>query len=153
MSINGKPQLEPCNCAALRAAARHVSQMYDGHISDAELRTSQFTILSMLKRLGPTTINTLARNMVMDRTTLGRNIVPLQRRRLITARRSPTDGRSKELQLTQAGLARLEASVEGWRKAQTQFEAALGPERLAQLRSLLQVVVESDLRIDGDSRN
>jgi DNA-binding MarR family transcriptional regulator len=117
------------------------------------LRTSQFTILSMLERLGPTTINTLARNMVMDRTTLGRNIVPLQRSRLITVRRSPTDGRSRELQLTQAGLAHLEASVEGWRKAQAQFEAALGPERLAQLRSLLQVVVESDFRIDGDSRN
>ena len=63
---------EECNCFAVRAAARHVTQFYDQVLAPTGLRTTQFSILAKLKRLGPLTINTLARDMVMDRTTLGR---------------------------------------------------------------------------------
>ena len=135
----------PCHCAALRAAARHVTQFYDRHLADAGLRTTQFSILARLKLLGPTTINALAQDLVMDRTTLGRNILPLQRRRLIGVRKGRDDGRSRELHLTQAGLARLAAASEGWAKAQSQFETTLGGERASELRGLLRVVVGSDL--------
>jgi DNA-binding MarR family transcriptional regulator len=136
----------PCNCAALREAARHVTQLYDRHLAAAGLRNTQFSILTRLQRLGPTTINALARDMVMDRTTLGRNIVPLLRRRLIVAQRCHEDGRSKELHLTKAGIARLEAGIGGWAKAQAKFEATFGSDRAAELRRLLRAVVESDFR-------
>src|SRR5262249_5957290 len=72
------PRPEECNCFAVRSAARHVSQYYDRYLATAGLRTTQFSILAKLKRLGPLTINELARQMVMDRTTLGRNIKPLE---------------------------------------------------------------------------
>jgi DNA-binding MarR family transcriptional regulator len=64
---------EERNCFAVRAAARHITQVYDQLLAPAGLRTTQFSILAKLKRLGPLTINTLARETVMDRTTLGRN--------------------------------------------------------------------------------
>jgi DNA-binding MarR family transcriptional regulator len=144
-------ELRPCNCSALREAARYVTQLYDQHLAAAGLRNSQYAILARLKRLGPTTINALAQEMVMDRTTLGRNIVPLQRRRLIVARRGREDGRSKELQLTKTGLARLDAGFNGWTKAQAQFEATLGSERASELRDLLRAVVGSDFRADIDA--
>ena len=42
----------PCNCLALRQAARHVSQLYDQHLAEVGLRTSQYSILAKLRRLG-----------------------------------------------------------------------------------------------------
>src|ERR1700730_5822824 len=92
-----------CNCTALREAARYVTQLYDRHLAASGLRSTQFSILTRLKPLGPTTINALAHALVMDRTTVGRNILPLQRRRLIVVKRGEHDARRKELQLTKAG--------------------------------------------------
>ena len=69
---------EPCNCLALRAAARHVTQFYDQCLAPSGLRTTQFSILARLKR-GPQTINALAADLVLDRTTLGRTMLPLER--------------------------------------------------------------------------
>ena len=139
----------PCNCAALREAARRVTQFYDRHLAAAGLRNTQFSILARLKRLGPTSINALAQDLGMDRTTLGRNILPLQRRRLIAVKAGRDDGRVKELHLTKAGLARLEAASKGWARAQAQFEGTFGHERASELRGLLRAVVESDLRADA----
>ena len=151
MSTATKLQSTPCNCAALREAARYVTQLYDQHLAAAGLRNSQYSILARLKRLGPTTINALAQDMVMDRTTLGRNIVPLRRRRLIVTRTGRDDGRSKELHLTKTGLARLAAASKEWARAQAQFEATLGRDRASELRGLLRAVVGSDFRTDTDS--
>jgi DNA-binding MarR family transcriptional regulator len=108
------------------------------------LRTSQFSILARLRRLGPLTINALAREMVMDRTTLGRNILPLEREGLIAIVRGKTDRRSKELQLTEVGLARLRQAIAGWTEAQAQFETTFGGERTLELRALLHAVAASD---------
>ncbi len=74
---------QDCNCLAVRQAARHVTQFYDRFLAPAGLRTTQFSILARLRRKGATTINALAADMVMDRTTLGRNILPLERDGLI----------------------------------------------------------------------
>lgn len=141
----------PCNCAALREAARYVTQVYDQHVAAAGLRITQYSILARLKRLGPMTINALAQELVMDRTTLGRNIVPLQREGLIAANRGCDDRRSKELHLTKAGLVRLSAAAKGWGKAQAQFEATFGSDRASELRALLRAVVGSGLRTDSDT--
>ena len=91
------------------------------------------------------TINALADEMVMDRTTLGRNILPLERDGLISIEPGRRDRRSKELRLTDAGLERLEAAREGWRQAQTGFAAAFGEERTVGLRALLHEVSGADL--------
>jgi DNA-binding MarR family transcriptional regulator len=126
-----------CNCLALRQAARHVSQFYDQFLSASGLRATQYSILARLQRKGPMSINALAAELVMDRTTLGRNILPLQRDELISVRPGRIDRRSKELQLTKAGVARFRAASEGWRQAQGRFEAAFGRKRAKELRALL----------------
>jgi DNA-binding MarR family transcriptional regulator len=136
---------EECTCLAVRQAARHITQFYDQHLMPAGLRTTQFSILSKLKRLGPMTINTLASELVMDRTTLGRNIRPLERDGLITVVPGHNDRRSKELQVTKAGIERLRAAHEGWREAQARFAGAFGEQRTAGLRALLREVSATDL--------
>ena len=79
MPTDSMPGPEECTCLAVRQAARRITQFYDQHLAPMGLRTTQFSILAGLKRLGPTTINALAYELVMDRTTLGRNILPLER--------------------------------------------------------------------------
>jgi DNA-binding MarR family transcriptional regulator len=142
---DGLPPPEECTCLAVRQAARHITQFYDQRLAAACLRTTQYSILAKLKRQGPMTINALADAMVMDRTTLGRNILPLERDGLISVEPGRTDRRSKELRLTDAGLERLRAGYEGWKKAQRQFAAAFGDERAAGLRALLREVTATDL--------
>src|SRR5215471_15760240 len=92
MSASTELKPEDCNCFVVRSAARHVTQVY---------------ILAKLKRLGPMTINALAKEMVMDRTTLGRNVLPLERDGMIKIEASATDGRAKVLHLTKNGEKRL----------------------------------------------
>jgi DNA-binding MarR family transcriptional regulator len=136
---------EECNCFAIRAAARHVTQFYDQVIAPTGLRTTQFSILAKLKRRGPLTINKLADDMVMDRTTLGRNILPLERNELIRIEPAASDRRAKELHLTKAGERRLEAARKRWSVAQRQFEASFGDKRAADLRASLRAVVASEM--------
>src|SRR5438874_3086406 len=131
---------EDCNCLAVRQAARHVTQFYDAFLLPVGLRTTQFSILAKLRRLGPMTINALAAEMVMDRTTLGRNIRPLQREGLLAVAPGQPDRRSKELRLTKAGVERLRTAVCGWTRAQERFAAVFGAERAAELRNLLHTV-------------
>jgi hypothetical protein len=68
---------EECTCLAVRQAARHITRFYDQYLVPVGLRATQYAILAKLKVLGPMTINALADELVMDRTTLGRNILPL----------------------------------------------------------------------------
>jgi DNA-binding MarR family transcriptional regulator len=107
------------------------------------LRATQFSILAKLKHRGPLAINALADDMVMDRTTLGRNIRPLERDGLIKIRPAPRDRRAKELHLTKAGAKRLQVGFEAWAKAQARFEAGFGTKRAAELRTLLRAVIAS----------
>lgn len=147
MPTDTLPRPELCNCLAVRQAARHVSQFYDQFLAPLGLRTSQFSILSRLKRHGPMTINVLADALVMDRTTLGRNILPLQREGLIAITRGRSDRRSKELCLTERGIERWHAAMAGWSQAQAGFEAAFGADRAGDLRAILHDVVSTDLNV------
>ena len=146
------PKAEDCNCFAVRSAARHVSQFYDQFLTPIGLRTTQFSILAKLKRRGPLTINALAEEMVMDRTTLGRNILPLERDGLIRIEATISDRRAKELHLTKAGEKRLQVAHERWSEAQSRFETTFGPRRAAELRKMLRAAVASEFGpADGGS--
>ena len=145
MPVDNPLSPEECNCFAIRAAARHVTQFYDQFMASTGLRTTQFSILAKLKRRGPLTINALAQDMVMDRTTLGRNILPLERNELIRIKPAASDRRAKELHLTKGGEKRLEAARKRWSGAQARFEASFGAMRAADLRASLRAVVASEL--------
>ena len=145
MASEPRPKAEVCNCLALREATRHVTQFYDRLLAPSGLRTTQFSILTRLRLEGPTTINALAKRLVMDRTTLGRNILPLEREGLIEIVPDGVDRRSKIVRLTEAGAARLRAARAGWTEAQKKFKTAFGGRRAGQLRALLHAVTEADL--------
>ena len=139
-----EPSARECNCLAIRQASRHVSQFYDQILAPSGIRTTQFAILSRLQRSGPMPINALAAALVMDRTTLGRNILPLERDGLIEIGASPKDRRRREVRLTPAGAARLRAARRGWAVAQQRFDEVFGAKRAAALRDLLREVTASE---------
>jgi len=130
----------PCNCLALRQAARHVSQLYDQHLAEVGLRTTQYSILSKLSRLGAMPIGKLAATMVMERTALSRAIGPLERDGMIKVGPGP-NRRTRSVKLTPTGETRLKAAAAHWRRAQKEFEIAVGAADAADLRTVLQHVI------------
>jgi DNA-binding MarR family transcriptional regulator len=153
MAADTRTEIQECNCLAVRQAARHITQFYDQCLAPAGLRTTQFSILAKLKRLGPMTINVLADELVMDRTTLGRTMLPLERDGLITVKDGTSDRRSKALRLTKAGAKRLASARKLWAGAQKRFEAAFGGVRASHLRTELRAVVASELGVVAESGN
>jgi DNA-binding MarR family transcriptional regulator len=138
-----------CNCLAVRQAARHITQLYDQCLAPFGLRTSQYAVLSALRRNGPTTINSIAAEMVMDRTTMGRNVQPLERDGLVEIRVAERDRRSRELHLTKKGRDLLTRSFAGWAKAQSSFDEIFGADRAAELRRLMRAVVGTEFAADS----
>ncbi len=134
-----------CNCLAIRKAARHVSQFYDQCLAPTGLRVTQFSILARLHRLGPRTITELAADLVSDRTTMGRNIGPLEREGLVAVGADPRDRRRRAVSITGPGTERLQAAQERWTEAQARFERAYGGPEALELRHLLAGVVAVDL--------
>jgi DNA-binding MarR family transcriptional regulator len=130
------PDFPACNCLAVRQAARQITQLYDRHMAPTGLTTSQYSMLAKLSRLGPLSINALAAQMVMDRTTTGRAIQPLERDKLV-AIEAGADARTKLVRLTPAGAKRFKAAVAHWRAAQQEFERSFGAAEAVELRTAL----------------
>lgn len=134
-----------CNCTAVRQAARHMTRFYDACLAEVGLRGSQYIILLYLSREGPTPINGLAEAMVMDRTTVGHAIKPLERDGLLSIDVDPADRRSRLVGLTEAGTRKVEEAFAAWNKAQQAFEAKFGESAAATLRKTMAQVVATEL--------
>jgi DNA-binding MarR family transcriptional regulator len=132
-----------CNCLALRQATRQVTQLYDEELAAVSLRVTQYSLLSVLERRGATTLNELAQALVMDRSTLGHNLRPLEREGLVALAIDPADKRARRLALSARGRAKLKAARPHWQRAQARFEQSFGAAEAKALRASLQKVVES----------
>lgn len=122
------------DCFAIRQAARHISQLYERHLSEAALTPTQFSILAALRGAAPRTMLELAQAMVMDRTTLVRGLRPLLHNGLIADEPDGRGKRRRRLALTLAGEAKLAQATTYWRAAQNEFERKFGPRQAATLR-------------------
>jgi DNA-binding MarR family transcriptional regulator len=131
---------ETCNCAALRQAARRVTKLYDDALAPIGLGANQFSILARLSLVGPTTIQDLARLLVMDRSTLGHLLRPLEKRGLVKLEVSERDRRSRMVTLTQAGRAAAARARPRWAAAQRRFESTFGKEAAFELRTVLKEI-------------
>lgn len=123
-----------CACFNLRRVTRAVTQVYDEYLRPTGLRVTQFTVLVALRNLHQSTINQLADKLVVDRTTLTRNLRPLEEAGLVRTRPGE-DRRVREIFLTSAGEEKLCEALPLWRDAQSQMRRALGRDRLERLLS------------------
>jgi DNA-binding MarR family transcriptional regulator len=135
---------EICNCAALRQAARRVTRLYDDALAPTGLGVNQFSILARLSRVGPSTIQDLARLLVMDRSTLGHLLRPLERRGFVKLEVSEEDRRSRMVALTEAGKAAVAKARPRWAAAQRRFEGTFGKEAALELRTVLKEIATAE---------
>jgi len=126
-----------CACLGLRQATRAVTQFYDRALEPSGLRVTQFSILAVLRVVSPTSINELAEVLVMDRTTLSRNVDLLEEMGLTERRQSAEDGRVREVLLTEKAVGKLDEAYPRWMEAQSTVEKAMGSELLEGLHEAL----------------
>jgi DNA-binding MarR family transcriptional regulator len=129
-----------CTCGSLRKASRRISQFYDAALAPAGIKSTQYSILSEVDRgslAGRVTMCELASAMVMDRSTLGHNLKPLERDDLVVLRLSADDRRKRYVELTKKGRSLLHRARRLWRRAEGRFEKIFGEEAAAKLRAVL----------------
>ena len=130
------PAVRGCTCFRLRRLTRRVTQHYDSHLARAGLRVTQYSLLGMLLRADSLGMSELAARMEMDRTTLTRNLGPLQGAGWVEVTRGK-DARSRAVRLTDAGRSAWDKAKPHWRLAQDELNAALGAEAMIDLHGLL----------------
>ena len=132
------PPVRPQGCTnlKLRQLMRRVSQHYDAQMAQCDLKTTQYSLLSHIVKLGPVRPGLLAQALRMEPSTLTRNLQPL-----ITAgwvEMAPgLDARSRLVVATAAGQAKRAEAQQHWRDAQEALNQALGLERVAALHAMI----------------
>jgi DNA-binding MarR family transcriptional regulator len=125
-----------CTCQNLRRASLAITKIYDQELSQSGLTNNQFLLLKNIKNLSPVSVSDLALEIRLDRTTLVRNLKPLEKEGLIIDI-SPRGTRNRQLQLTDEGIKRCDLAEQCWEKAQSYIEQKLGKDNLKNLIELL----------------
>jgi DNA-binding MarR family transcriptional regulator len=115
----------PCACANLRRAARIVTQRYDQELQPADIKTTQFTLLQALTRVGDISQGALGDLLGLDSTTLTRTLA-LPRRKGWIQTKPGKDRRQVRLTLTAEGKRKYLSALHYWQSAQRQLRRALG---------------------------
>lgn len=129
-----------CVCGNTRRASRAIGQRYDAALQPSGLRATQFTLLVAATVMDGGTISQLADRLVMDRTTLARDLDLLARQGLISIAIG-SDRRTRIVTLTEAGQQALARAIPLWEKVQAQVVAGLGADRWGALRTELAALV------------
>jgi DNA-binding MarR family transcriptional regulator len=107
-----------CVCTNLRRATRAITKLYDDRLRPSGLKVTQFGLLSTLMALGSATLGELAQEIVVDRTTLTRNLEVLEARGLVITEEGE-DRRERRLRISREGIAAVVAAYPLWQAAQS----------------------------------
>ncbi|WP_394831382.1 MarR family winged helix-turn-helix transcriptional regulator [Pendulispora rubella] len=132
-------------CAGMRVrqVARLFTRIYDESLRSVGIQESQLSVLVAAAMFGENgaTMGALAGRLVMDRTTLTRNIVPLEKAGYLRVARAAADARARVVLLTHAGERLIEAAYPHWEEGQKRIRRTLGAEQFEGLRAQLSDVV------------
>jgi DNA-binding MarR family transcriptional regulator len=124
-----------CTCFKLRKLTRTMSRLYDQHLAAAGLKTTQYSVLANAAREA-LPVAALAERLGTERTTLTRNLKPLQDAGWVELLPG-ADSRQRIVTITDAGRAKLAAAYHHWRAAQTEFEHLMGVDAVRELHGRL----------------
>ena len=128
---------ENCVCFNLRWVTRAVTQFYDAEMRRHGIRPTQGSILAALQTKDNWTMAELSDWLGMDRTTLVRNLQPLQRDGYVQAEGGGR-GRLVELSITAKGRKQIEKLTPAWKSAQCAVVKTLGEKRWSAILSDLE---------------
>jgi len=129
-----------CACLNLRGTARAVTQMYDEALKPSGLKATQFSVLAAVATEGPASMTKISKFLVMDRTTLTRNLKPLLDRGLVKLGKS-NDRRQRTISLSPKGHTVLNKALPKWKKAQDNIMAGIGFARWQGMVKLLEETI------------
>ena len=136
------PKTVGCTCLRLRKASRRVSQIYDRALEPWGLTVTQYGLLGHIGSLDGIGVGALAAKLVMDPTTLTRNLRPLLAQGQVVLAPDRHDRRARRLYLTEAGRAAFARAKPAWARAQLHVEQALGQRDAPALNAVLDRVLE-----------
>jgi len=125
-----------CTNFKLRQLTRRVSREYDAVLAATGIKTSQYSLLNAIDKLGPLRPADLAAQMRLDASTLTRNLQPLVAQGWATVGPG-VDQRSRLVSLTDAGRTKRSEAQAEWKTAQQALNTRLGVARVAQLHALI----------------
>jgi DNA-binding MarR family transcriptional regulator len=131
---------ETCACSNFRKASRALTQLFDHALQPSGLRSTQLIILLEIAIARSTTVPQLARRLVMDPSTLSRNLKLITEQGWIKSN-SDRKGRSQAVRLTRRGLIAVQKAVPLWERAQNGFANELGKRRWRALHSDLSAAI------------
>jgi DNA-binding MarR family transcriptional regulator len=131
-----KPTASPCLCNALRQASRVVSRLYDEELRGIGLRTTQYSLLLLLRRSGEVRQRDLAELTLHEETTLTRNLRPLVDAGWVAVR-TGDDRREKWFKISSGGVAKLEEARPAWERAQARMQGLLSEGEWQRLLAVL----------------
>jgi DNA-binding MarR family transcriptional regulator len=138
-TVDRRPQ--GCTNMKLRQLLRRVAQHYDAEVGKTGLKTTQYSLLSHVFKLGPLRPGDLARAMKVDASTLTRNLKPLIAAGWLTLE-SGSDGRSRLVSITDSGREKRAEAQRRWRVAQEGINQILGVEQVLALHALIDESLE-----------
>jgi len=133
--------MDNCVCFNLRSVTRQVTRFFDAEVRRMGVRPTQTPILGALnaKNWG---MAELSDWLGMERTTLVRNLRPLEREGLVQANGGGRGGHV-ELMITEKGRKTLAKTLPVWRAAQDKVVGILGKERWGNMIRDLEQVAEA----------
>jgi DNA-binding MarR family transcriptional regulator len=150
MSIEIAPNPSRCSNFKLRQLMRRISQHYDVELGKIGLKTTQYSLLSHVARLGPIRPSELAHIMTIDASTLTRNLKPLKAAGWIVEA-DGSDARSHTVAITDAGRVRRNAGEHYWKAAQDGLNALLGVDHVIALHALIDRSLERFAAVDAEA--
>lgn len=127
---------DTCMAYKVRSAARTITRRYDDALRPADLRSTQFTLLTVLTMKRKVGMGELSEMLSMERTTLLRNLKPLVLRGFVRIQRN---GRPSpmEISISESGEAKFHEAIPLWQKAQARLKEDLGTEEFETALSTL----------------
>lgn len=129
-----------CTCFNFRKATRVVTQLYDDRMRSSGLRATQFALLVHAYAMGPVALTKLAEAMVTDRTTLARNLEPLEKNGLIEVE-DGEDRRTRIVDITEEGRKKLAVVFPIWKKTQEEIKTIMGRDIWSSMMSQVSLLV------------
>ena len=135
-------QLSECSCNMIRKSARKITQFYEGSLRKAGIKPTQFSILAALANTGPVQLTQLADRLMLERTSLTRNLNVLERNGWVQLQTGIEDSRQRIVSLSKKGYEQLDQAIPYWKKAQKAIANEMGQDTITGLRKTLSEMTE-----------